>query len=152
MNIIILIILWTVVIFLFICAVNTRLGRRFNRWLKRNTLGRLSEMARKYKGMKEVSKPADTLKLWASFIGLFIFIIFVAGLLSYLQFVDDARNACVRSGSQDGCEFDYNYFVPDGLRPLDKLNPSKLGIEMGCGCGDYENHIMIYEVFRRWLK
>ena len=155
MNFVLALIIVVTFTYLLIWAMSPRLARRLDRWLKRNIIDRLSDSRKRYKNMKKHSTPSDTFKWCMSFAGLFVLIVFVAGLFSHFQYLNNAKYACNQAmvilGSE-GCSYDYNYFIPDGLKPFEVFDPSKLGIEMKCLCGDVENHIKINENFRRWLE
>ena len=111
-----------------------------------------------YKQMKKKSKPTDTFMFWTSAMGIVLLIIFIGGLFSHFTHLDYTKKACnMIVGVQwwpkeNQCSYDYNYYMPDGLRALDKINPSRLGIDMTCNCGDSQEHIQVEGEFRRWLK
>lgn len=83
----------------------------------------------------KISTPADNIKFWLMIIGIFVFIIIVAGLFSYFPLLKDAKQACVGDNSISNCIFKYQ---------LVGIN-FKNGIYMGCNCDGRENYIKAVE-------
>lgn len=85
-------------------------------------------------GKTKISTTTDNLKFLLMIIGIFIFIIIVAGLFSYFPLLKDAKQACAGTSNISNCVFKYQ---------LVGIN-FKNGIYMGCNCGK-ENYIKVVE-------